>query len=131
MNSKKSLKNFTRGILVMLGLLALIVGFAFQSHPASAHNSSNAYVRVVHAAPGAGPVDVYVDGAKLLSDFKFGTVTNYVTVAAGCHKIQVTPYGDPLKDAVINVKVSLKAWEILHCGCTWHKGIRFFSCCIR
>ena len=125
MNSKKSLKNFTRGILVMLGLLALIVGFAAQSRPASAHSSSKAYVRVVHAAPGAGPVDVYVDGAKLLSDFKFGTVTNYVTVAAGCHKIQVTPYGDPLKDAVINVKVSLKAGKYYTAAALGTKALGF------
>ena len=108
MNSKKSLTIFARGILVTIGLLALIVGFAAQSPSASAHWNDKAYVRVVHASPGAGPVDVYVDGAKLLSDFKFGTVTGYVAVSAGKHRIQVAPYWAPRKDSVIDVTVKLK-----------------------
>jgi len=108
MNSKKSFTTFARGILVMIGLLALIIGFAAQSPSASAHWNSKAYVRVVHAAPGAGPVDVYVDGAKLLNDFKFGSITGYVAVSAGSHRIQVAPDGAGRKDSVIDVTVWLR-----------------------
>ena len=107
MKSKKSLATFVRGILVMAGLLTLIVGFAaFHATPASAHYGK-AYVRVVHASPAAGPVDVYVDGAKLLKDFTFGSVTGYVAVPAGYHRIQVTQYKASRKDAVIDVTVHL------------------------
>jgi len=102
-----ALTNVARDILVMIGLLALIAGFTLHSSSASAH-APKAYVRVVHAAPGAGVVDVYVDGAKLLNDFKFGTVTGYVAVSEGSHRIQVAPDGAPRKDSVIDVTVSLK-----------------------
>jgi hypothetical protein len=105
MNSRKFLKNVARGMLVMLGVLALIVAFAATPRTASAH--SKAFVRVVHAAPGAPVVDVYVDGSKLLNDFTFGTVTGYVAVAEGSHRIQVTPDGANRSKAVIDVTVWL------------------------
>ena len=109
MNSKKFFTHIARSMLVAIGLLALLVGFtATHTTSASAHWNSKAYVRVVHAAPGALNVDVYVDGSKLLNDFKFGTVTGYVAVSAGKHRIQVTPDGAPRKDAVIDVTVKLK-----------------------
>ena len=79
MNVTTSRTTLVRTMLVMLGVLALLVAFAAPSRSASAH--SNAYVRVVHAAPGAPVVDVYVDGSKLLNDFTFGSVTGYVAVA--------------------------------------------------
>lgn len=106
MNSTKSLTTVARSLLVMLGVLALLVAFAASSRTASAH--SKAYVRVVHAAPGAPVVDVYVDGGKLLNDFTFGTVTGYVPVAEGSHRIQVTADGAKRSASVIDVTVSLK-----------------------
>ncbi|WP_052890436.1 DUF4397 domain-containing protein [Thermogemmatispora carboxidivorans] len=69
----------------------------------------NALVRVVHASPAAGNVDVFVDGGKLLSNFAFGTVTDYVSVAAGPHRIQVAPAGKGIDAAVINETVSVDA----------------------
>nr|BBH93271.1 hypothetical protein KTA_14700 [Thermogemmatispora argillosa] len=69
----------------------------------------NALVRVVHASPAAGNVDVFVDGGKLLSNFTFGTVTDYVSVAAGPHRIQVAPAGKGIDAAVINQTVSVDA----------------------
>ncbi len=110
MNSKKSLKTIALGIFAAVGLLALLAGFVLaRPTQASAHYNGNAYVRVLHASPAAGPVDVYVDGAKLLKNFKFGSITDYVTVSAGKHRIQVTVTGAPRKDAVIDVTVKLKA----------------------
>lgn len=106
MNSRKFLTSVVRNMLVMLGVLALIVAFAATPRTASAH--SKAFVRVVHAAPGAPVVDVYVDGSKLLNDFTFGSVTGYVAVAEGSHRIQVTPDGSNLRKAVIDVTVSLE-----------------------
>ena len=109
MHSKKSFTNIARGILVVIGLLALMIGFTVtHTTSASAHWSEKAYVRVVHASPAAGVVDVYVDGSKLLNDFKFGTVTGYVAVSEGKHRIQVTADGAPRKDAVIDVTVKLE-----------------------
>ncbi|MBP6731224.1 MAG: DUF4397 domain-containing protein [Chitinophagales bacterium] len=54
----------------------------------------NANVQVVHncAAPAADSVDVYLDGALLLDNFKFRTATPFVSVLAGVnHTIAVAP----------------------------------------
>lgn len=88
-----------------------ILGFGLAAATASGAQAAplagNAYVRVVHAAPAAPDVDVYVDGSKLLTDFKFATVTGYVPLAAGEHEIDVTPTGKMASDAVIKQKVTV------------------------
>ena len=92
-----------------LGVLTLFAAFAMQALPVSAAPADNAFVRVVHASPVAGNVDVFVDGGKLLSNFAFGTVTGYVPVAAGPHRIQVAPAGKGIDASVINQTVSVNA----------------------
>lgn len=94
---------FHRRAFQALGITVFALFFAFAAIlPAfAATNENNAMVRVVHASPAAGNVDVYVDGNKLLSNFAFGTVTNYVSVPAGSHRIQVTPAGKDVSAAVI------------------------------
>ncbi len=106
MHLKQSMATIVRRLLLGFGMLALLVVF-LAPHSGTASAWSRAYVRVVHASPAAGPVDVYVDGSKLLKDFKFGTVTGYVPVAAGTHRIQVAPYGKGSGASVIDVKVWL------------------------
>src|SRR5512135_3366299 len=82
--------------------LALVACFvAFSSSASAAQVDSSAFVRVVHASPDAGTVDVFVDGSKLLSNFTFATVTGYVKVPAGAHNIQVAPAGQGTSAAVI------------------------------
>ena len=100
-----------RRALRTLGVLALGLLFALTAVlPAfAATNQNDAMVRVVHASPDAGSVDVYVDGSKLLSGFTFGTITDYVSVAAGSHKIQVAPAGKDVSAAVITQSVSVDA----------------------
>jgi hypothetical protein len=90
--------------LLSLGLLSVML-----AGTGTAHAAGNAFVRVVHAAPAAPDVDVYVDGTKLLSSFTFGTVTGYVPLAAGAHEIAVTPTGKSINDAVIKQKVTVSA----------------------
>src|SRR5579859_3389195 len=107
MKLKHSLATLVRGMLVVLGVLALAV--AFMAHSGAASANSKAYVRVVHASPAAGPVDVYVDGSKLLDDFTFGSVTGYVPVSAGAHRIQVAPDGKGRGASVIDVTVTLNS----------------------
>lgn len=69
--------------------------------------TGNFKIRVVHAAPSAGNVDVYVTapGVQIddpkhpvtptLSDFAFDTVTKYLEVPSGTYQIRVTPTGNP------------------------------------
>ncbi|GCE26909.1 cell wall anchor [Dictyobacter alpinus] len=106
----KSLKHnvavLSSRIAMMVGMLAI---FLLPTASAFAAPADNAFVRVVHASPAAGTVDVFVDGNKLLPNFTFGTVTDYVSVPAGAHKIQVAPAGKGADAAVINETVSVNA----------------------
>lgn len=53
--------------------------------------SEDASVRLVHASPDAGPVDVTVNqtGDVLFDDVEFGNATDYVTVPAGSYTLNV------------------------------------------
>ncbi|SNS94718.1 Tannase and feruloyl esterase [Geodermatophilus pulveris] len=44
---------------------------------------------VVHAAPDAGPVDVWVDGERVVESAEFGTLGDLVPVAPGRHRVEV------------------------------------------
>lgn len=78
---------------------------------------TQASVKVVHGAPAAGIVDVYVTpagafskldvesglaGDPLLADFEFGTITDYVAVPPGDYDIRVVPQS--LGVAAINIE---------------------------
>ena len=104
MQAKRFFSTLVSRAALILGVLALVAAFAT---PVSAAPNDMAYVRVVHASPAAGPVDVYVDGTALLTDFTFGTVTNYVSVAAGSRTIQVGPTGKGSSAAVMTQSVSV------------------------
>ena len=110
MHVKHSLAMLVHRSTLLLGLLALLACMVMQFTPAAAASAADmAYVRVVHAAPGAGTVDVFVDGKVLLPGFTFGTVTGYVAVPAGTHKIQVTPAGKGIAASVITKNVTVAA----------------------
>ncbi|HZS77000.1 MAG TPA: DUF4397 domain-containing protein [Ktedonobacteraceae bacterium] len=96
-------------VMLALGMLSFLACsiFAWSLPAAAATQASSAMVRVVHASPDAGSVDVFVDGTKLLSNFAFGTITNYVSVPAGSHEIKVAPAGQGIGAAVISQSVSV------------------------
>ena len=97
------MRNRTSWIMVLLGLL-----LALALVPA-ASAQSNALVRVVHASPDAPAVDVYVDGAKALTNVPFFTASDYLPLPAGEHRFQVTPTGQAADKAVIDAKATVEA----------------------
>ncbi len=110
MHVKRSLAMLVHRSTLLVGVLVLLTCMVMQFTPASAAPAADmAYVRVVHASPGAGTVDVFVDGAALLPGFTFGTVTGYVPVPAGAHKIQVAPTGKGIGASVITQTVTVNA----------------------
>jgi hypothetical protein len=64
---------------------ALVLAFAA---PASAGGGSTK-VRVFHDSPDTPPVDIYVNGAKTLSNVAYGTLSDYLRVPQGTYKVQV------------------------------------------
>jgi hypothetical protein len=64
---------------------ALVLAFAA---PASAHGRT-AKVRAFHNSPDTPAVDIYVNGAKTLSDVTYGTLSDYLKVPKGTYNVQV------------------------------------------
>lgn len=74
-------------IAVAGALLALLMA------PAAFAQSGTAKVRVVHASPDAPAVDVWVNGAKALTNVPFFTASDYLDLPGGSYDIQVVPTG--------------------------------------
>src|SRR5215211_1450921 len=82
--------------------------------------SSDACVRLVHAAPDAPPADIYLNDAEIAQNLEFGTATEYVTVPSGTGRgVRVTATGTPVEEAVIDTSLDFdpgQAYEILVTG---------------
>jgi hypothetical protein len=65
---------------------ALVLAFAV---PAAAGGGGTARVRAFHNSPDTPPVDIYVNGAKTLSNVAYGTLSDYLRVPKGTYNVQV------------------------------------------
>ena len=70
--------------------------------------SGNACLLALNGSHDAGPLDLYVDGSFLVPGVTFGTLGDFVPVAAGQHQFQFVPSGAPLTSAVITTRVNLR-----------------------
>jgi hypothetical protein len=66
--------------------------------PASDAQNTNdaagtAMVRVAHLSPDTGGVDVYLDGERALQNVGYNTVSDYASVPAGEHDVELRPAG--------------------------------------
>ena len=103
MKLKRTLALLVSNMFLGLGIISVVTCaalFGIQRHSVSALSPS--FVRVIHASPDVGTADVFVDGAKLLSSFQFGAVTDYVAIPAGPHKVQIALVGKGINGAVIS-----------------------------
>ena len=82
--------------------------------------SSDACIRLVHTAPDAPPIDVYLNDSQLSQNLEFGTATEYVVVPSGGDQgVSVTATGAPVEEAVIEAGLDFEpgqAYEILVTG---------------
>jgi hypothetical protein len=103
----------------LLAVLLLVIPVAFAVTPACGANGVGyAWVRVAHASPDAPAVDVWVNGAVVLSNVAFGQLSNYLLVPAGDYNIKVTPTG-LTAPVVIDADVTLdkdKAYTVAASG---------------
>src|SRR5437868_14711617 len=91
---------FARLTSVTLCLFVLLTFFGTGVPAAAAESPS--FVRIIHASPFVGTADVFVDGAKLLSSFAFGSVTDYASIPPGPHKVQIAHVGQGINAAALN-----------------------------
>ncbi len=73
------------GVIAASLLSVSALGAAAQSPEPMA---DTAKVRVLHASPDAPAVDIYANGAEILSDVPFGAISDYLEVPAGEYQIQ-------------------------------------------
>jgi hypothetical protein len=98
--------------LVAIALLLSFTYFSlFSPTHTTAHADGVAYIRVVHAAPDVGIVDVFADGQKILSSFQFASVSPYVPLSSGAHKVQVALLGQGINAAAMTQTISVTANE--------------------
>jgi len=76
------------GVLAASLLSVSAIGATAQS-PGAEPMADTAKVRVLHASPDAPAVDIYANGAEILSDVPFGAISDYLEVPAGDYQIQV------------------------------------------
>ncbi|MCC6312727.1 MAG: DUF4397 domain-containing protein [Thermomicrobiales bacterium] len=91
-----------------LGLLAALL-VALLAAPAGAVQSDRAAVRIIHAVAGAGPIDVYLDGALAVIGTTFPSATDPIELAAGEHRVTVTPTGAALDTALVDSTITVDA----------------------
>lgn len=77
--------------IAAVALSALAIPFAA---PAQAQ-SGDARVRLAHFSPDANGVDVYIDGKKRMNRVPYQAVSDYITLPAGKHTIEVRGEGQP------------------------------------
>ncbi|WP_110112212.1 DUF4397 domain-containing protein [Bacillus sp. CGMCC 1.16541] len=73
-------------------LLAVMV-LTFSGSLASAQTAEEAMVRIVHASPDAPAVDVYVNDEAVVEGAAFKAATDYLSVPAGTHKVEIYAAG--------------------------------------
>jgi hypothetical protein len=73
---------------------------------------SDACIRLVHAAPDAPPVDIYVNDAQIAQGLEYGTATEYVAVPSGAGRaVRVAAEDTPVEEAVIDSALDFDAGQ--------------------
>lgn len=67
-----------------------------------------ARLRVLHASPDGPNVDVYVNGNRILRDFPYKEVSNYLSIPAGKYQIDIYTAGD-MVSTLLSRKVTVEA----------------------
>lgn len=79
----------TRLALLIAAVMMPLLGAPAHALASDDAPSPFAFVQLIHNVPDAGPVDLYIDDARVLDDFAFQTATPFVPVVRGTHKIDI------------------------------------------
>src|SRR5260370_35814106 len=95
-----------RRVFLPRALLSFLLLFGPRPLPASAESLS--FVRLVDASPAVGTMGVFVDGAKFLGNTLFATVTDYLQLPAGHHRVEAALIGKGIGARVIAQSLSVQ-----------------------
>jgi hypothetical protein len=113
-----------RGLLAFCALFALLALLGTQALPVSAATTPS-FIRLMNASPDAGTVDVFVDGAKFLGSARFASITDYLQLPSGPHKVELALLGKGTGAAVIVQKLSVQAGAAYTVAATGTKSTGF------
>ena len=68
---------------------------------------SNSCLRVIHASPDAGPVDVYIGESPIAEGLEFGAASAFTAAPDGEQQLRVVPAGAPVDQAVLDMTQGL------------------------
>ncbi len=106
-------------VLLPVLLLAAVAGGGrwalAQDGTPDPETTGDAAIRLVHASPDAGPVDVYVNDELVVAGLDYPDVSDFLFRPAGVYDIAVTAAGDAVEDALIEADgVAVEAGRAYH-----------------
>jgi hypothetical protein len=105
-------------------MFILVLFTIIQASPVAAETP--AFIRIVHASPDVGTVDVFMDGKKLLSSFQYASVSNYLPLPSGPHDLKIALIGKGINASVITQTLPVdtgKAYTIAAIGMQSDKSL--------
>lgn len=75
------------------------------------HSHKPAKLRIIHASPDAGPVDIYVNGARILKNFPYKEASEYMSIPAGRYQIDIYPAGN-MVSTVLSRKIAVESGKL-------------------
>lgn len=82
------------------------MNMALQTRQNQQSQSGAGKVRFVHASIDAPNVDIYIDGVRILQDFSFKEASNYLSLPAGRHQVDIYPAGN-MVSTVLSRKINI------------------------
>lgn len=92
-------------------ILAVLTGLLLAvPHAAQAQTQQQIFgtLRVIHAAPGAPGIDVFVDGQRVLNSRDYFSVSSGIALQPGSHEVRMTVAGDNVDKTLLGEVISIK-----------------------
>ncbi|MBS4190909.1 DUF4397 domain-containing protein [Bacillus sp. FJAT-49705] len=64
-------------------------------------------IRFVHASTDAKNVDIYINGIRILRDFSFKEISNYMSIPIGKHQVDIYPAGN-MVSTILSRKIKIE-----------------------
>lgn len=103
---------FEKCFFAMITCLVFCMGFSNLFPIQTAAAATPAYVRIIHASPFVGSADIFVDGKTLLTSFEFASITDYVPVPPGTHKVQISLVGKGINAAALTQPLTVEEGKV-------------------
>jgi hypothetical protein len=102
---KYSTRLLVRSLICAAVLIPLLALQSLQSSAVFAQSVS--FLRIIHASPDIGIVDVFVDKKEFINSFEYAKVTDYIPIPPGSHMLQIALLGKGVNAAAITKNITI------------------------